>query len=91
LGLIWQTRVEKVTHAGMATKGMLQYLGEWHSHPNGYGTAPSDDDRKIFEWITERTTEDGHQPVMAIVGELEARWFVESISSHQNVNIGTPE
>jgi integrative and conjugative element protein (TIGR02256 family) len=79
--------LEKVTHAGMATKGMLQYVGEWHSHPNGYGTAPSDDDRKVFEWITERTAEEGHQPVMAIVGELEARWFVESISAQQNTDL----
>jgi len=81
--------LDKVTHAGRTTSGMLQYVGEWHSHPNGYGTAPSGDDRKVFEWITEKTTEDGYQPVMAIVGELEARWFVESISSQQNVNLGT--
>jgi hypothetical protein len=66
---------------------MLQYVGEWHSHPNDYGTAPSGDDRNVFEWITERTTEDGYQPVMAIVGELEARWFVESISSQQHMNL----
>jgi integrative and conjugative element protein (TIGR02256 family) len=80
--------LDKVTHAGRATSGMLQYVGEWHSHPNGFGTAPSGDDRKVFEWITEKTTEDGYQPVMAIVGELEARWFVESISSQQNVDLG---
>lgn len=81
--------LDKVTHAGRATGGMLQYVGEWHSHPIGYGSAPSDDDRKVFEWITERTTEDGYQPVMAIVAELEARWFVESISSQQNMNLDT--
>lgn len=81
--------LDKVIHAGRGTSGMLQYIGEWHSHPNGYGTAPSDDDHKVFEWITEKTTEDGYQPVMAIVGELEARWFVESTSSQQNMNLGT--
>lgn len=81
--------LDKVTHAARATSGMLQYVGEWHSHPNGIGTAPSNDDRKVFEWITEKTTEDGYQPVMAIVGELDARWFVESMSSEQNVDLGT--
>lgn len=81
--------LEKVIHAGMATSGMLQYVGEWHSHPNGYGTAPSDDDHNVFQWITEKTTEDGYQPVMAIVGELEARWFVESINSQQNMKLDT--
>jgi hypothetical protein len=79
----------KVMYAGMATSGMLQYVGEWHSHPSGYGTAPSDDDRNVFQWITERTSEDGYQPVMAIVGELEARWFVESINSQQDMNLDT--
>jgi integrative and conjugative element protein (TIGR02256 family) len=81
--------LDKVAHAGRATSGMLQYVGEWHSHPNGFGTGPSGDDRKVFEWITEKTTEDGYPPVMAIVGELEARWFVGSISSQQNVNLDT--
>ena len=81
--------LDKVTHAGRATSGMLQYVGEWHSHPNGFGTAPSGDDRKVFEWITGKTTEDGYQPVMAIVGELDARWFVESINFQQNVDLGT--
>lgn len=81
--------LEKVMHAGRATSGMLQYVGEWHSHPNGHGTVPSGDDLKVFKWITDRTTEDGYQPVMAIVGELEARWFVGSISSQQNMNLDT--
>lgn len=79
--------LERMASAGIATNGMLQYVGEWHSHPNGYGTAPSDDDRNVFQWITERTTEDGYQPVMAIMGELEARWFVESINSQQNMKL----
>jgi hypothetical protein len=67
---------------------MLQYIGEWHSHPKCHGTAPSDDDRRVFEWITDKTTEDGQQPVMAIVGELDVRWFVASIDAQQKVSIG---
>jgi integrative and conjugative element protein (TIGR02256 family) len=78
----------RVMHSGRATNGMLQYLGEWHSHPDGFTTTPSEDDRKVFDWIAERTTEDGYQPVMAIVGELEARWLVESLSCQRNVELG---
>jgi integrative and conjugative element protein (TIGR02256 family) len=83
--------LDSVMQAGRTTSGMLQYVGEWHSHPNGYGTAPSDDDRNVFKWTTEKTTEDGYQPVMAIVGQFEARWFVESISSQQKVSTKTPK
>lgn len=79
--------LDSVTQANKKTSGMLQYVGEWHSHPNGYGTSPSDDDRKVFEWISERTTEDGYQPVMAIVGQFDVRWFVESIISEKKVAI----
>jgi hypothetical protein len=35
----------------------------------------------------QRTSEDGYQPVMAIVGELEARWFIETINAQQNMNL----
>jgi integrative and conjugative element protein (TIGR02256 family) len=77
----------RVMHSGGVTSGMLQYVGEWHSHPDGFGTTPSGDDRKVFDWIAEKTAEDGYQPVMAIVGELEARWFVESISFQQIVEL----
>jgi integrative and conjugative element protein (TIGR02256 family) len=80
--------LQEVTHAGLTTNGMLQYIGEWHSHPKSHGTAPSDDDRRVFEWITDKTTEDGQQPVMAIVGELDVRWFIASIDAQQKVSIG---
>lgn len=79
--------LDKVAEAGKATSGMVQYIGEWHSHPKGHGTAPSNDDRKVFNWIAERTTEDGYLPVMAVVGECEARWFVASIDSQENVSV----
>ena len=72
--------LEAVTQAGRATGNMLQYIGEWHSHPTGYTTAPSHDDCKLFDWISEKTTQDGYEPVMAIVGEPDIRWFIKSIS-----------
>lgn len=53
----------------------VEYVGEWHSHPNGYSANPSNDDRKVFRWIDERLSIDGLPPAMLIVGETELRWL----------------
>jgi integrative and conjugative element protein (TIGR02256 family) len=53
----------------------VEYVGEWHSHPNGYATSPSDDDRKVFRWIEDHLSIDGLPPAMLIVGETELRWI----------------
>ncbi|MGD9724440.1 MAG: Mov34/MPN/PAD-1 family protein [Pirellulales bacterium] len=53
-----------------ATDGALHYVGEWHSHPAGFSTAPSDDDLKVFAWLTERMDSDGLPALMMIVGDL---------------------
>ena len=57
-----------VSDAIARTGGQLQYLGEWHSHPNGHSAEPSDDDSKLFDWVREYTNQDGYPPVMLIVG-----------------------
>ena len=58
-----------------ATAGNLDYLGEWHSHPEGVSTRPSENDRKVFGWICELAAVDGRPAVMLIVGDGEARLF----------------
>lgn len=70
---------DRVKEVGERTGGMLQYIGEWHSHPNGYGMVPSDDDRNVFSWLSEKTREDGFPPIMLIVGEHGMRGFIGSI------------
>ena len=59
-----------------ATAGNLDYLGEWHSHPEGVSTQPSEDDGKVFGWICELAAVDGRPAVMLIVGEGKVRLFV---------------
>ena len=59
-----------------ATAGNLDYLGEWHSHPEGASTQPSEDDRKVFGWICGLSAVDGRPAVMLIVGEGGVRLFV---------------
>lgn len=71
---------ERIEGIQEATLGMLQYVGEWHSHPDGCSTNPSSDDLKVFTWLTEHMSGDGLPAVMSIVGEAEAvSWFVGSI------------
>jgi integrative and conjugative element protein (TIGR02256 family) len=69
-----------VSDAIARTGGQLQYLGEWHSHPDGHSAEPSDDDCKLFDWVREYTTQDGYPPAMLIVGEKESRWLVGTSS-----------
>jgi integrative and conjugative element protein (TIGR02256 family) len=65
-----------VSDAEAQTGGQLQYIGEWHSHPDGHSADPSEDDCKLFDWVRDHTTQDGYPPVMLIVGEQESRWLV---------------
>lgn len=68
-----------VSKVGQRTNGQLRYVGEWHSHPNGYTTDPSKDDKKVLGWLTENAARDSNPAVMAIVGEKDMRVFVGTI------------
>lgn len=52
-----------------ATGHMLQYTGEWHSHPSGGSTAPSTDDLKVAKWLGEIMDLEGLPGILAIVGD----------------------
>lgn len=60
---------KKIEEVGRATDGMLEYVGEWHSHPNDTSTAPSDDDLQVFAWLTDLMKGEGLPAVMMIVGD----------------------
>jgi len=51
------------------TAANLTYVGEWHSHPPGCGTAPSGDDRVLLEWISDVLAFSDVPACMAIVGD----------------------
>nr|WP_281722672.1 Mov34/MPN/PAD-1 family protein [Nitrosomonas nitrosa] len=51
------------------TGGMLEYVGEWHSHPIGCPPLPSGDDLKAFSWLSENMASEGLPAVMIIVGD----------------------
>jgi len=68
-----------VRSAEARTGWQLQYVGEWHSHPDSCTSDPSEEDRELFEWLRNYTGRDGYSPVMLIAGEHQLRWFVDSL------------
>ena len=65
---------------------MLEYIGEWHSHPNGASTTPSNDDINVFEWLTVLMKRDGLPAVMMIIGDNgHSSCFVGEISQNENL------
>lgn len=70
------------------TAGELEYIGEWHSHPDGCSCAPSLDDLKLFANITDRMTAAGYPAFMAIVAEHnQSAWFLGEMASDCGWNI----
>ena len=62
------------------TGGMLEYVGEWHSHPRGVSTKPSKYDLAAFDWLTALMSKDGLPAVMMIVGKAgEVSLFISSM------------
>jgi hypothetical protein len=59
------------------TAGQLEYVGEWHSHPDQCPCLPSADDLTVFSWMTESLSAAGLPALMAIMGEHNASmWFL---------------
>lgn len=59
----------QIVEAERRTARMVDYVGEWHSHPPGYDCTASIDDRTAFQWLTEQMSNDGLPPLMMIVGD----------------------
>jgi len=68
-----------------STDGAIHYMGEWHSHPDGCSTAPSDDDVKVFHWLTTIMAKDGHPALMMIMGKAGASCYVGEILRTENL------
>lgn len=76
----------QVAEVTKKTDGMLEYIGEWHSHPLGIGTIPSSDDLTVFSWIAEWMGRDGLPALMMIVGDIgRVSCFVAKIEPRENL------
>jgi integrative and conjugative element protein (TIGR02256 family) len=72
-----QGLLHAVQNAEAVTGGMLQYIGEWHSHPDGFTVDPSSDDRAEFAWLGEHMKTDGLIPLMLIAGDSSLAWLLD--------------
>lgn len=70
---------EHYAEIGRVTAGMLEYVGEWHSHPRSHGVEPSDQDRVFFGWLKELMGADGLPPLMAIVSDGGIGWYIDEL------------
>ncbi|MCU8058409.1 Mov34/MPN/PAD-1 family protein [Shewanella sp. SM34] len=53
------------------TAGIVDYVGEWHSHPNGCSASPSSDDNQLITRLAETMRHDGLPVLMLIVSDTE--------------------
>jgi hypothetical protein len=68
---------DQVAATSAMTLSQLEYVGEWHSHPDRCSCLPSDDDFKVFTWMTDRMSAAGLPALMAIIGERNSSlWFL---------------
>jgi proteasome lid subunit RPN8/RPN11 len=69
------------------TGGQVVYVGEWHSHPDGYSIRPSTDDENQFAWLQHEREADGLPAVMAIVGDRGTTgWYVSDLATGAGVH-----
>lgn len=55
-----------------ATQGGLEYVGEWHSPPDGYSATPSKDDLSALRTLSVVMAEDARPAVMFIIAEKDS-------------------
>ena len=58
------------------TAGIVDYVGDWHSHPNGCSVQPSTDDRVLFATLISRMQVEGLPAVMLIVSDKDLGIYV---------------
>lgn len=64
---------ELVAEASRRTAGIVQYIGEWHSHPRGHSATPSSDDMYQLAYLSIGMAQDGLPAVSLIIGERDMR------------------
>lgn len=60
---------EAIEEVSRRTGEVVQYIGEWHSHPPGHSATPSQDDMYQLVYLSMGMSEDGLSAVSLIVGE----------------------
>jgi integrative and conjugative element protein (TIGR02256 family) len=66
-----------VQDAERLTQGGLEYIGEWHSHPDGFSGEASSTDKRALRLLSAEMGEDARPAVMFIVAQKEIRTYIE--------------
>ncbi|MFZ1685523.1 MAG: ThiF family adenylyltransferase [Candidatus Zixiibacteriota bacterium] len=69
-----RAKLAKLTNV---TGGNLQYVGEWHSHPDGCSTRMSADDVTLLGWVSKEVSALDQPGVVLIVGKHEIRFHLQ--------------
>ncbi|ENZ7192894.1 ThiF family adenylyltransferase [Klebsiella variicola] len=59
------------------TGGMIDYIGEWHSHPKEYKSNPSPLDKKLINKISSSLKTEGKPAIMLIISESDISITIE--------------
>ena len=70
---------QELERVSRVTAGNVEYVGEWHSHPEGSSCRPSRDDIKVFGWLTAHMADEGQPALMAIVGDQGPTFYLGEI------------
>lgn len=65
--------LDEIAEVQRRTAGIVGYVGEWHSHPQGVRAQPSTDDLEQLATLAVRMAEDGMPVASLIVGEGEIK------------------
>ena len=71
---------QTLDHVETSTAVNLTYVGEWHTHPPGHRSAPSEDDRLLMRWIGDVVSFSDVPPLMIIAGEDGVRLMLSTVS-----------
>lgn len=72
----------KVARLRAAADDAIDYVGEWHSHPDGAGVSPSPDDREALSHLVDLRASDGLPGAFLIVGEDDASWQLATLEDN---------
>ena len=60
---------EEVERIMRITGSNLEYIGEWHSHPDGHSVEPSASDNQLLNWVRAGMEKAAETGLMCIIGE----------------------
>ncbi len=69
----------EVSRIQKLTLNNLEYVGEWHSHPDVHDCMPSTNDHIAFSWLIELMKIEGLPAIMLIVGDENNSFYVENM------------